>query len=370
MPVLAVATILNIAAYVLSRTQYFQLGAGIIIIEPLIGVPSSILSRLDADALAAGPIWLGLGPIISSLVLSTRFTVIFILATFTAFATLWFKIPGTFHEALLVQFVYVMASSVLALVGRMRFDRANRELEIERAKSVQSSKLASLGEMAGGIAHELNTPLAALLLTVDVVDELLANADQQVSEKLANCRNIINRMSAIIKGLKTFARDASIDPLRKCEDQTWIRDALNLCQQRIKVHGIELIMEEKSSGAIIEARPVQLTQVLVNLLNNSADAIDQLSEKWIRITVEENSGFLEVAVEDSGQGIARQDQEKIFQPFFTTKDIGSGTGLGLSISKEILLQHQGDLLYQQIGSHTRFLMKIPLINSGEKEPAA
>jgi C4-dicarboxylate-specific signal transduction histidine kinase len=104
---------------------------------------------------------------------------------------------------------------------------------------------------------------------------------------------------------------------------------------------------------------VQLSQVLLNLLNNARDAIEQLPEKWVRIEVAEKEGQAMISVTDSGSGIDAQTQRKLFQPFFTTKRVGKGTGLGLSVSARIMKSHQGELRYDPGSPHTRFVMSMP-----------
>jgi C4-dicarboxylate-specific signal transduction histidine kinase len=110
---------------------------------------------------------------------------------------------------------------------------------------------------------------------------------------------------------------------------------------------------------LIEARSYQIVQVLVNLLNNAHDAIQNQKEKWIRVEMMDLGNCIELAVTDSGPGIPEKIREKMFQPFFTTKDVKYGTGLGLSISMGIIHQHHGSLVFDEENAFTRFLLRLP-----------
>lgn len=236
------------------------------------------------------------------------------------------------------------------------------ELEISRKQLIQSAKLSALGEMAGGIAHEINNPLAvidsrsrhirrALLSNPPDIDKALEFAQiiESTSESIA----------AIVKGLKTFSRSGENDPLTRCNLNDIINDTLVLCAERFRQRGIELKVDKSFEGAEIEARSVQIAQVVLNLLNNAYDAIEALPEKWINLSFQDLGDKLKILIMDSGTGIPADIRDSIMQPFFTTKAVGKGTGLGLSVSKGIIEDHKGTLAIDSTCPNTCFVVLLP-----------
>jgi signal transduction histidine kinase len=363
---------LNLIAYFISRTQKFTIAAIVIIVEPLLAVPASVMAMHSIDASAlSGPIWLGLGPIISSLVLPTRYTIATIAGTLISFTYILLSLPPQISMVIVAQMLFVLSLSGLALIGSYIRDKNDSIIQEERSKVQQVTKLSALGEMAGGIAHELNTPLAAIMLNMEIMEESLQEklgVDSELEKRTQNVMNIVNRMSKVISGLKTFSRDARNDGLEKVSLKNVIDETVNLCGQRFKDHGVELRVVENGLDIIVEVQPVQLSQVLLNLLNNSFDAIQSLPEKWIQIERKINtSGRVELYVSDCGNGISKDNINKLFQPFFTTKAIGKGTGLGLSISKGIVNSFGGDLIYEPAHPNTCFIVQLPELNNEVKK---
>jgi PAS domain S-box-containing protein len=242
--------------------------------------------------------------------------------------------------------------------------------EVRKAelKMVESARLASLGEMAGGIAHEINNPLAIIRGKAEQIasrrndPEYLKNKLKSDLDKISQT---VERITSIIRGLRTFARDSSQDPFVRSNVQTVINDSMDMCAERLRAKNIEF----KTYGDFnweIWARPIQLTQVLVNLINNSMDAIEKQSEKWIHLEVENSSGTLKFSVTDSGSGIPKDVRSRLMEPFFTTKAPGKGTGLGLSISKGIIEDHNGKFYYDDSCKNTRFVFELPAFESVKK----
>jgi len=137
-----------------------------------------------------------------------------------------------------------------------------------------------------------------------------------------------------------------------------VEETVRFCQQKFELHRVSLKVEV-DKDLCVDCRATEISQVLLNLLNNSYDAVEDLNEKWVLVQAMRNDGHIEISVTDSGNGIHKEDQEKIFNPFYTTKAIGKGTGLGLSISIGIIKSHHGELHYDELSSKTRFVIRLP-----------
>jgi signal transduction histidine kinase len=254
---------------------------------------------------------------------------------------------------------------ILILIGGFTFFLLNflNSLELvedQRKQAIQSAKLSSLGEMASGIAHEINNPLT-IISAIAMTQKRLSGeneADKKLNDSLDKIMITVDRIAKIIKGLRSFSRDSFNDPFVTASLQHIIDSILDLCNERLKNNGINLqILPFKDQ--YIECREVQIVQVLMNLLNNSVDALEGSRDKWIQIKVTDVGDRVSIAISDSGQKIPEEIAEKIMQPFFTTKAIGKGTGLGLSISKGIIEGHKGRFVLEFTDGHNTFVIELP-----------
>lgn len=232
-----------------------------------------------------------------------------------------------------------------------------------KAKLVNSSKMSALGEMAGGIAHEINTPLGVITLRASQAKKILDKDPSQV-DTIKNYMNIIEnvaqRIAKIVQGLRGFSRAGDNDKFQLTSIGYIIDNTLILCSERLKQREITLINEIEDNSISFECKSVQISQVLLNLINNASDAIVNEKEKWIKINAKLIDRKVEISVTNSGPKIPPSIQEKLMQPFFTTKEIGQGTGLGLSLSKGIVEGHGGELYLDTSWENTKFVFEIPL----------
>lgn len=229
---------------------------------------------------------------------------------------------------------------------------------------IQSNKMASLGEMASGIAHEINNPLAIIKMTALQMQKNITNESTVLKNGITKIDSTVDRISKIIQGLRTFSRDGRNDPFELVSYDQLVDEILSFCKERLKHHSIELIKEDCDPNLVFEGRQTEISQVILNLLNNAIDAVDAVDslpekEKWIRISAKNNGSFLEIKITDSGKGIPLETQAKMFQPFFTTKDIGKGTGLGLSLSLTIIKNHFGEIFIDNDSPNTCFVLRLP-----------
>ena len=260
----------------------------------------------------------------------------------------------------IIYFIFIM----IVVVGFESFIFAylwsQSELEAQRQQAIQASKLSSLGEMASGVAHEINNPLTIISALASRTKKNFRDPNIPLSKTEENLDRIIltvDRIAKIIRGLRAFSRDSSGDVFTKKRVSEIVEMALELCQEKFRDNGIEIKLEIDNSIEI-NCREVQIVQVLVNLLNNSLDALFILPEKWVKIRVESKKDLVIIHVIDSGLGIKEEIAEQMMIPFFTTKEIGKGTGLGLSISKGIVEAHNGKFYYQRENGHTSFVIEL------------
>ena len=267
----------------------------------------------------------------------------------------------------------VLAVLMYFLMSSFRSNLENRKtaeriLAEERSKALNNSKLASLGEMAGGIAHEINNPLAIIRGYAEILMasiESNAHPDRDLVGKMSEkILQTSDRISSIVQGLRRISRDASHDEYEVFPVADVVKDTLGLCKERFESSGIMLSVQYRVEGLYIKCRAVEISQVLLNLLNNAYDAVKSETEPWVNVEIDEvaledGSPGVQLSIVDSGPGVPIHIRDKILNPFFTTKELGEGTGLGLSISNSIIKSHDGELVLDEAFHRTRFVIRLP-----------
>jgi len=236
--------------------------------------------------------------------------------------------------------------------------RSERELRDKQEQLVQAGKLATLGELTTGVAHELNNPLNNIGLFVgNAVDliELTPTEKGQVVGELRHAMQQVRKATEIISHLRTFGRAAPAS-----------RQAISL-RQVIERVTVDLGPEEP----VVVGNAIQLEQVFINLLTNARDAVADSARRAIRISGVVGAGAVEITFADTGTGIPPGLEQRIFDPFFTTKEVGKGTGLGLSITYGIIKEHGGTIsVVSPPGEGAKFLMHLPLAPTDTKETSS
>ncbi len=340
--------------------------------------------------LAAGIFWVWLSPTVEKA--SILFLIVLITPAFGysvgqyllyAMSAFFFFILGQFlrveiglsqefFKAMNFAFPMTVLCMVFMILSRRRtlqtLFSALADLRQEKVATAQMAKLSALGEMAGGIAHEINNPLTVIQLHVvqtQTLQQLGSLTDKILLENLDKIQNTTTRISKIISGLRTFSRDGVKDPFERVDVHRWVNETLSLCSEKFRYHQLDLNVHIEEN-LYVRGRLIQLGQVLLNLMNNAFDAVQTYPKKWIRLEASRKGSIIEVRVTDCGSGIPEEVAVKIMQPFFTTKEVGKGTGLGLSISKGIIEDHQGRFFLDRQHENTSFVIQLPIYSTNEK----
>jgi C4-dicarboxylate-specific signal transduction histidine kinase len=260
-------------------------------------------------------------------------------------------------------------TAMIHIMGDLRetteaIGRREQELRDKQEQLVQAGKLATLGELTTGVAHELNNPLNNIGLFVGNAIDLLAMG---VEDKPAVLRALratmqqVGKATEIITHLRTFGRAAHVtrEPLAIREV---VLRALSLMHEQFRLRQIAIKLDlGEGSGPMVIGNAIRLEQVFINLLTNARDALAEAAEKTVRITARVEGEMVHLIFQDTGSGIPDGYEERIFDPFFTTKEVGSGTGLGLSIAYGIISDHQGSIaVTSPPGRGATFLIQLPL----------
>jgi C4-dicarboxylate-specific signal transduction histidine kinase len=245
-------------------------------------------------------------------------------------------------------------------------DIARRTETIVRQQSTIANlaNLKSLSDMAGGVAHEINNPLAIIdgyCRHLQAYQEQTGNKDPKFENAINKIVVMVQRITNIIAGLRSFARDGGADPFKQTKASELIKETLSVCKERYIAEGIKIIEPQNQDlDFLVDCRITQIRQALLHLISNSKEAIQDSKDRWIKIEYLSENKFGKFIITDSGGPIPEDIQQKMLQPFFTTKAIGTASGLGLSISKGIIEDHGGIIYYDKGASTSCFGFKIPL----------
>lgn len=249
--------------------------------------------------------------------------------------------------------------------------KEQKTLEQQKIKAAQASKMATLGEMSAGIVHEINNPLTIIYGQIEIVKHALKSLsvykNQQddkddIEQRLSKIQSATERISQISENLRSFSRQTQDDIFESCSMAEIAENAMDMVKPALDRHNISLYINYEYEPFLL-CKPIEIEQVLINLIMNAKDAIKNLDEKWIRIKVEKKNLKVKVSVIDSGKGIKTVGSEDIFESFFTTKGEDDGTGLGLSISKSIIEKYDGIIYYEQNQEQTSFAFELKAYSS-------
>lgn len=233
----------------------------------------------------------------------------------------------------------------------------------QQSKLVASSKLSALGELSAALTHEINNPLGVILGRAEMIKKLLAQPEPKL-ESIAQMVDAIEttgrRIEKIMRTVRALSHGGESEPLQRLSVKALIDSALDIVGARLRNSGIRLELALHDPDRAVECRSTEIFQILINLINNAHDAVANTDAPWVRVSSNDQNGGVRISVTDSGPGIPAQVREKLFQPFFTTKQIGVGTGLGLTISHSLATRNGARLWLDETADHTCFSLSLPL----------
>lgn len=256
------------------------------------------------------------------------------------------------------------------LMGRIGVARDITMRQMEEAKrqeievrALTQDKLASLGEIATGVAHEINQPLSYIRI---ILESTLSDINTEKLDRTELCEDFneslrqVNKISGIISHLRNFGR-SDVASLSVVQLSKVLNDTLILMNQRLKIKNIIIDIKVAEDLPMFYGSHVKLEQVFINLIQNSMDAMEEQGKGKILLTAEADNEEVLVVYSDTGEGVKPMMREKIFEPFFTTKEAGKGTGIGLSIVYGIIREHGGTIVCEsEVGNGTTFKIRLPV----------
>lgn len=253
---------------------------------------------------------------------------------------------------------------VLEIVNE-KLERSQNVLIHQTKNTIYQSRLAAVGEMSAGLSHEINNPLAIIRGNVEFMKRIITDEShkKQYDKLLQSTLKGIDRISYIVSGLKDFSRQKQTTLKEPVALSTIIDETFVFCSEMLKAHDVQLKIHPVPEVQI-NCKPLQISQVLYSIIKNAYDALIETSEtnKWIEILFEETPSDIFIFITNNGIKIPEEHHDKLFQPFFTSKEPGKGIGLALSISLGIVQEHFGELLYNRASEFTTFTVKLPKFN--------
>ena len=273
----------------------------------------------------------------------------------------------------LIDFVSSREKQVFALQQKLRekieiqtkeLEETDHALKQERIRAEMNARMAQMAEMASGVAHEINNPLAIIggyLYAIRLTLKKPEHTEAAILKSVDKAEKTTERIAKIVSGLRSFARDASQDPMEMAAINDMVQNTLNLLETKIRGHGVNIeLINNCPAGLYINCRATQIIQTMVSLVSNAFDAVKSNENAWIKIHVSTRDRNVVIQVTDSGQGIPDDVSQKIFEPVFTTKQVGQGSGLGLSVGIGIAKDHGGDIHYVKGSANTTFEFVLPI----------
>jgi C4-dicarboxylate-specific signal transduction histidine kinase len=264
--------------------------------------------------------------------------------------------------------VHILSTTINSIGQLIDYSLLTEKLNEQRRINFHKSKLAGLGELAAGVGHEINNPLAIIKGYVSSIKRLLEAKDdprtkEKIEDKVDKVLLSVDRIAKIVKGLRTFGRVDENEVKENFSIKLLLEETLELSQDILNEAKLDVSVNIEDADYIHFGNAGRLGQVLINLISNAKDAVkeNKVGNKNVQIHLSRNENHATFKISDNGHGISQENLDKIFDPFFTTKELNQGTGIGLSISHEIIAEHGGEFHVDSTeGEGTTFSFTIPV----------
>lgn len=356
------------SSYAISRLGHHSWGFLLFAFACFVGCALAAVAAPD-PTVAPSLLYLCINLALGSFLLSFRHNIVIYAATISFIGYVILKYGNHETDLVTTPLSFIVIAGLLLLIGSYLKDRTFHDLENDRANLLNTERLAALGEMAGGIAHEINNPVAIIFSSAQLLqtkhhrnelsDDFMALHLDRIS---ATCQ----RIKKIITSMQNISRDATTEDIAPTNLNGLVTEVLTICAERLNDHNIS-VTTDIAADLEVDCARIQISQVFLNLIQNASDALRDLpGERRIYITASAPNGdsqdksMAKILIGDSGPGIPARIRNQIFEPFFTTKPVTMGTGLGLSVCRNIVNQNQGTISLDEKNSHTLFVMQLPL----------
>lgn len=242
-------------------------------------------------------------------------------------------------------------------------ERVKKKLVREKDNVINAAKLSLLGKITAGMAHEINTPLGTITLCTSQIKSILDEENMDIDF----CKGLLTdlelaavNVKRIIASMRSFGSNSKESYVFSNSNHI-LNTAKTLFQNSLKRHNIDFKINSPQNGVDIFCNPTQISQVIINLINNSKEALVHESDKWIKLEVGENNKEMFIIVTNSGERISPDDEKKLYLPYFTTKDSEHERGIGLYVVKSIIDNHCGEIILDKDSLHTSFIISLPKI---------
>ncbi|MGK5092763.1 response regulator [Deltaproteobacteria bacterium TL4] len=248
--------------------------------------------------------------------------------------------------------------------SRMQLKQLNQELQTTQAQMIHSAKLASLGQLAAGVAHEINNPIQVIELAAALLKEQILGREEVDVSYLDRIISMSKRCGVVTRHLLEFGRGKREALVKDLDVNELVQKTMLLLHNQLQTEDIELELDLMDSLPLLTTIPISIEHTLIQLLNNSKDALKNRAVKKICIRTYSKEDRVFIEVEDSGSGIPEAFMERLFDPFFTTKEVGTGTGTGLSVCHGLIRNIGGQInVRSEEGKGATFIVEIPIVNA-------
>jgi len=252
--------------------------------------------------------------------------------------------------------------------SKKKLEKALSDLKTTQSQLIENKKMAALGELAGGVAHEINTPLTSIMISSGAIEKVIEQDPinkTMLTRLVSVIQKTVEQAASVVANVRAFAQVEEEKPIEEYNLEQMLHEVSVILAGELDLVGREIDMDIPKDMMIL-CRSNEARDIFCKVIENSIDAIKDLDEKWVQVRAEHGQGGVFIRISDSGQGVEENMVEKLFQPFTSSKDIGSGSGLGLAVARGLIMKNGGHINYDTKASNTTFVLWFPSESSSKK----